>query len=256
MKTAAALLLVASLARVPAQPAAPPSPAGVRTARPGDVVGVEGTATVFGKTWNGLIGIDLDTKPGTYRITDSAGIATLRVLPKRFGIRRLRVPPDFVNPPADALEQIARDNEKTGQIFQRVAPRHWQGRFVLPVDGQPTGNFGTRSYYNGRRRSPHAGIDFQSASGTLIRAANHGVVALAEPLYFTGNTVIIDYGDGLFSLFAHLSEFRVHEGDIVNPDTIVGLVGATGRVTGPHLHWAVRLQGARVNPVSLVAAAQ
>jgi murein DD-endopeptidase MepM/ murein hydrolase activator NlpD len=229
-----------------------------RSAQPGDVVKVEGTATVFGKAWHGLIGIDLDTKPGTYRLMlDVAGrkvATTLRVLPKQFAIRRLRVSPEFVNPPAEALEQIVRDNKKTGEIFQRVAPRHWQGPFVLPVDGQPTGNFGTRSYYNGQRRSPHAGVDFLSATGTPIRAANHGVVALAEPLYFTGNTVIIDYGDRLFSLFAHLSEFRVHEGDIVNPDTIVGLVGATGRVTGPHLHWAVRLQGARVDPISLVAA--
>jgi murein DD-endopeptidase MepM/ murein hydrolase activator NlpD len=90
--------------------------------------------------------------------------------------------------------------------------------------------------------------------GVPVRAANTGVVALAEPLYFTGNTVIIDYGSGLYSLFAHLSEFKVKSGDVVSPDTVVGLVGDTGRVTGAHLHWSVRLQGARVDPLSLVAA--
>ena len=230
-----------------------------RSATPGGGVRVDGTATVFGKTWHGLIGVDLDTKPGTYALTLVAPgqldrVTTLRVVPRQFAVRRLSVPPNFVNPPADAIEQIARDYKKTEEIFGRISARHWKDPFVLPVDGLPTSNFGTRSFFNGQRRSPHAGVDFLSPTGTPLRAANSGMVALAEPLYFTGNTVIVDYGDGLFSLFAHLSEFRVHEGDAVSPDSIVGLVGATGRVTGPHLHWAVRLQGARVDPLLLVAA--
>jgi murein DD-endopeptidase MepM/ murein hydrolase activator NlpD len=125
---------------------------------------------------------------------------------------------------------------------------------VLPVDGKPSSNFGTRSYYNGQRRAPHAGIDFRGATGTPIRAANTGTVVLASPLYFTGNTIVIDHGARLFSVFAHLSEFRVKAGERVEPQTIVGLVGATGRVTGPHLHWSVRLNGARVDPLSLIAA--
>ena len=128
------------------------------------------------------------------------------------------------------------------------------GAFLLPVAEPPTSSFGTRSVFNGQPRSPHTGTDFLSPSGTPIHAANHGVVALAEPLYFTGNTVIIDYGDGLYSLFAHMSEIRARVGDILEPETVVGLVGATGRVTGPHLHWGVRLQGANVDPLSLVAA--
>ena len=237
-------------------------PAKSLSAQPGDVVRVEGTARALGKTWHGLIGIDLDTKPGSYpvSITSAPGAApittTLTVVPAHFAIRRLHVPPEFVTPPADALKQIAEDARKTEAIFARVGPRHWMGAFILPIDSQPTSNFGTRSYYNGQRRSAHAGVDFMSGPGTPIHAANHGVVALAEPLYFTGNTVIIDYGDGLYSLFAHLSEFRVHEGDVVNPDTVVGLVGATGRVTGPHLHWGVRLQRARVDPLALVSASR
>lgn len=245
---------------------------------PGDVVRIDVsgaaderiTATVFDQpltfsyddshgTWTTLAGVDLETKPGAYRLRVERGgtrvaTHTIRVLAKQFRIRRLRVPDTFVNPTADALEQIARDNEALRDAYARATPQQWTGAFILPVSGAPTSNFGTRSYYNGRQRSPHAGVDFMSEPGTPIHASNHGIVALAAPLYFTGNTVIIDYGARLFSVFAHLSEFRVKAGDIVTPDAIVGLVGATGRVTGPHLHWSVRLNGARVDPLSLIAA--
>jgi murein DD-endopeptidase MepM/ murein hydrolase activator NlpD len=226
-----------------------------------DVAGVDSvSATVFGKhVTDGLIGIDLDTKPGTYAVTIKTGdgrsaTSSLRVLPKDFPVRRLRVAPAFVEPPAEEIERITRELKTTEGIFHTTTARKWRGGFLLPVDGVPNSNFGSRTYFNGRRRSPHAGVDFMAGRGVPVRAANTGLVALAEPLYFTGNTVIIDYGSGLYSLFAHLSEFRVKSGDVVSPETVVGLVGDTGRVTGPHLHWSVRLQGARVDPLSLVAA--
>jgi murein DD-endopeptidase MepM/ murein hydrolase activator NlpD len=229
------------------------------TAQPGDVVRVDGAATAFGKTWKDLIGIDLTTKPGSYPVnlgtTGASTAATiLNVQPKEFPVRKLTVPPDFVTPPPAALTQIAEDNKRTAAIWRRVTPRKWQGTFLLPVDGQPTSSFGTRSFFNGQPRSPHTGVDFPSPQGTAIRAANHGIVVLAAPLYFTGNTLIIDYGDGLYSMYAHLSEFRAREGDVVTPEMVVGLVGATGRVTGPHLHWGVRLQGANVDGLSLIRA--
>jgi murein DD-endopeptidase MepM/ murein hydrolase activator NlpD len=224
---------------------------GVITGHPGDVVRVDGEVTVLGKTWKDLIGIDLARKPGTYRMSSGAA---LQVLPKQFPVRRLTVAPSFVTPPPEALPQIAADNKKTSAIWAVVTPRKWVNPFLLPVTETPTSSFGTRSFFNGQPRSPHTGTDFLSPSGTSIHAANRGVVVLAEPLYFTGNTVIIDYGDGLYSLFAHMSEIRAHVGDTVEPETVVGLVGATGRVTGPHLHWGVRLQGANVDPLSLVAA--
>jgi murein DD-endopeptidase MepM/ murein hydrolase activator NlpD len=235
-------------------------------AHPGDVVrldvaGVDHvSATVFGKhVTGGLIGIDLDTKPGSYSVrieTPDGRVATrsLPVLPKEFPVRRLRVAPAFVEPPAEELDRITRELKTTEGIFHTTTARKWNGPFLLPVDGVPTSNFGSRTFFNGRRRSPHAGVDFMAGRGVPIRAANAGLVALAAPLYFTGNTVIIDYGSGLYSLFAHLSEFRVKIGDTVSPETVIGLVGDTGRVTGAHLHWSVRLQGARVDPLSLVAA--
>ena len=267
-RLAVALLALLVCVQVDAQQTAPLPAVTVfpSSIHPGDVVridipGVDSfTATAFGKEIQDvLIGVDLDTAPGTYRLrieTPDSRVAmrSLRVLPKAFPIRRLSVPAGFVNPPPDALERIATELKTTESIFYTTTPRKWLGAFLLPVDGTPVSNFGTRSYFNGRRRSPHAGVDFVGQPGTPIRAANHGTVSLAEPLYFTGNTVIVDYGGGLFSLFAHLSEIKVKNGDTVSPETVVGLVGATGRVTGPHLHWSVRLQGARVDPLSLVAA--
>jgi murein DD-endopeptidase MepM/ murein hydrolase activator NlpD len=250
------------------------------TPHPGDVVrvDVEGadtgdriTATVLGqdigfhfdpqqRKHRALVGIDLDTKPDAYRLhirrngTPEAPASTLRVLPKAFAVRRLSVPGNFVEPPTDALAQIKRDSAMLAEAYARVSARKWTDAFILPVDGKPTSNFGTRSYYNGQRRSPHAGVDFVGKPGTPIRAANRGEIVVAAPMYFTGNTIVVDYGERLFSVFAHLSEIHVKTGDTVEPATVVGLVGATGRVTGPHLHWSVRLNGARVDPLSLVAA--
>jgi murein DD-endopeptidase MepM/ murein hydrolase activator NlpD len=230
------------------------------------------TGSMFGKdiafafdkqsnAWVALAGIDLETKPGPYRLRLDHGGANLasriiEVQAKEFRVRRLRVPETFVNPPPKALAQIADDNKMLAAAYAQSTPQRWSGAFVLPVDGTPTSNFGTRSIYNGRPRSPHAGVDFTSEPGTPIRASNHGAIVLAAPLYFTGNTVVIDHGARLFSVFAHLSEFQVKAGDIVSHETIVGRVGATGRVTGPHLHWSVRLNGARVDPLSLIAATQ
>ena len=113
--------------------------------------------------------------------------------------------------------------------------------------------FGTRSIFNGQARNPHSGADFMSPAGTPIQAPNAGRVALARDLYFSGNTIVIDHGLGVFSLLAHLSAFDVREGDTVAAGQVVGRVGATGRVTGPHLHWAVRVADARIDPLALLA---
>ncbi|RPI52082.1 MAG: hypothetical protein EHM55_17390, partial [Acidobacteria bacterium] len=186
--------------------------------RPGDVVRVEIgnagddealTATFLDqelsfefdardRRWRALLGIDLETEPGAYQmmIHRSGSMApatrTLRVVPRQFRVRRLQVSPDFVDPPPDTLEQISRDSKALADAYARTSPRQWTGPFLLPVKGKPSSNFGTRSYYNGQRRSPHAGVDFSGKPGTPIRAGNHGTIALAAPLYFTGNTIVID----------------------------------------------------------------
>jgi murein DD-endopeptidase MepM/ murein hydrolase activator NlpD len=166
----------------------------------------------------------------------------------------LKVNPALVEPPPEALERIKREGEKTSTIYRTPGPPlPALGAFLRPVQEPANSRFGSRSIFNGTRSSPHTGADFLSGTGTPIKAPNEGRVRLAEDLYFSGNTVILDHGNGLYSLFAHLSEFKVREGDTVQPGDVVGLVGATGRVTGPHLHWALRVNGARVDPLSLLA---
>jgi hypothetical protein len=211
--------------------------------------------------WRALVGIDLDRKPGRYSIgvTTQSGRAdhTLIVGARTFRTRRLTVDPDLVNPPPEARERIERETQELAAIWTASsADRLWRGAFVPPVPDPANSAFGTRSVYNGEARSPHTGADFLSPTGRPVKAPGAGRVVLAGSRYFTGNTVVIDHGAGLLSLLAHLSEIETHAGDMVEAGTVVGKVGATGRVTGPHLHWTVRLNGARVDPLSLLYVTQ
>ena len=217
-----------------------------------------------GTRWQGLIGIDLDVAPGVYTLVVSAPHlgpvpareTSLRVQPKQFRTRTLRVAPEFVDPPTEVVDRILSEASRINGIFKTVTPRQWDRPFALPLMTEPSSNFGSRSVFNGQPRSPHAGIDFGSPTGTLLTAPAAGTVVLAGDLYFTGNTVIVDHGAGLYSLFAHLSAMTVGAEDVVDLGARLGRVGATGRVTGPHLHWSVRLNGARVDPLSLMTATE
>jgi murein DD-endopeptidase MepM/ murein hydrolase activator NlpD len=210
-------------------------------------------------TWQALVGIDIDQRPGVYSLSAEAtlrgelvsGRHQVKILPKRFATRRLVVAPEFVDPPASMAERIASDAAFLANVYAHSAgARLWQGPFLRPVPDPANSRFGTRSIFNGKPRSPHAGTDFLSAAGVRIGAPNAGRIVAARDLYFSGNTVVIDHGLGVFSLLAHLSRIDVKEGQLVEAGAVVGLVGATGRVTGPHLHWAVRVAGARVDPMS------
>jgi len=208
--------------------------------------------------WRALVGIDLDVKPGTYPVAVQAGPARvthdLVVKPRAFRTRTLTVDPAFVTPPESERERIAREAQLLDQVWKSsAAERLWTDAFVRPVPQAANSAFGTRSVFNGQPRNAHGGADFLSPAGTPIHAPNAGRIAIARNLYFSGNTVIIDHGLGMFSMLAHLSSFDVHEGDRVTAGQRIGLVGATGRVTGPHLHWAVRAAGARVDPLSVLA---
>jgi murein DD-endopeptidase MepM/ murein hydrolase activator NlpD len=211
-------------------------------------------------TWEALIGIDLSVTPGKYSVSVEAadgyrvGQSSFTVTSKAFPTRRLTVDPTFVDPPPAALERIERETAELATLWKLSAlERLWNGAFVAPVPEQASSSFGARSVFNGQARTPHSGADFPSPTGTPIHAPNAGRIVLAHELYFTGNTVVIDHGLGMFSLLAHLSAFAVHEGDQVEAGQIIGAVGATGRVTGPHLHWAVRANDARVDPLSVLA---
>lgn len=213
--------------------------------------------------WRGLAGIDMEATPATYRVTaqvDPAAtppvqeVAELTILPKTFRTRRLKVNPAFVNPPASARARIEADAKLLKQTWSISAPdRLWSAGFSAPVPQPANSAFGTLSIYNGETRTRHGGTDFLSPAGTPVHAPAAGRVLVAQDLYFTGQTVVVDHGLGLFSLFAHLSEIVVSDGAAVAAGDVIGRVGATGRVTGPHLHWTVRLNGARVDPLSLLA---
>jgi murein DD-endopeptidase MepM/ murein hydrolase activator NlpD len=252
-----------------------------RAVRPGDVVVLTVSAAhdisavrveAFGReftgfavdprTWRVLVGIDLETAPRTYSLaveaTEPSQVARIAhrlvVTPRQFRTRRLTVDEAFVNPPPEAQDRIARETAELNDLWAHSSTsKLWTSPFVRPVPDPANSAFGTRSILNGQPRSPHSGADFNSATGTPIKSPSGGRVVLAGDRYYTGNTVMIDHGLGLFSLFAHLSEIQVKLGDTVNAGDIVGKVGATGRVTGPHLHWSVRLNGARVDPLSLLA---
>jgi murein DD-endopeptidase MepM/ murein hydrolase activator NlpD len=126
------------------------------------------------------------------------------------------------------------------------------GRFIIPSEGEVAPNFGEQRIFNDQPRSPHSGVDISSPFGAPVVASNAGRIVLVSNLYYAGNTVIIDHGLGVFTLYIHLSKFKVERGDVVAKGAIIGEIGATGRVTGPHLHWGVKIQGNRVDPFSLL----
>jgi murein DD-endopeptidase MepM/ murein hydrolase activator NlpD len=213
-------------------------------------------------TWRALVGVDVAQAPRveTFPIhvqTDAgrelAATATLDITPRAFATRRLQVASQFVDPSSAELDRIRGDAARLEAIFATVTIPDQLEVFARPVPGVTGSNFGTRSIFNGEERAPHAGVDFRGAVGTPVAAPAGGRVVLAEDLFFTGQTVVIDHGLGLYSLLAHLSRIDVTGGHSVSRGQRIGLLGATGRVTGPHLHWTVRLGEARVDPLRLLA---
>jgi murein DD-endopeptidase MepM/ murein hydrolase activator NlpD len=165
----------------------------------------------------------------------------------------LSVPDKFVSPGAAALKRIAAESEIKKKAFASTAPVPlWSGDFTPPLPTAPrTDSFGTRRIFNGSLASVHKGLDYRAKTGTPIAATNSGRVLLARPLYYEGNCVVIDHGQGFITFYMHLSRFKVHQGEIIRRGQIVGLSGATGRVTGPHLHLGVRWQGAYLDAARL-----
>lgn len=216
-----------------------------------------------GRVWVGLLGVDLEKPPGQYeaRITGQATgheavscAVPIQVRAGSFPTEKLNVEKQFVEPDPEQVARAKAETQKLRAIFGTVTPeRFWQGAFRVPLDGVTTGgNFGRRRVLNGQPGSPHSGVDFPAPTGTPIHAAQAGKVVLAEPLFFSGNTVVVDHGFGIYTFYGHLSAFSVHAGDAVKAGTELGKVGATGRVTGPHLHWGLTVDRERVNALQIV----
>ncbi|MGB9204735.1 MAG: M23 family metallopeptidase [Terriglobales bacterium] len=218
------------------------------------------------KSWFALAGVSLETKPGAYPLQlhaetlagQSAGQAIsfekkIRVQRQRYPRVLLKVPDRYTAPSPEDLRQIELDKEAKTEILRTVsAEREWNGSFAAPVDAEISGVFGVDRVFNGSVQSTHQGLDFRVPSGTEVAAVNSGRVILARAMFFEGNWVVIDHGQGLLTLYLHLSKFLIKEGDEVSKGEPIGLSGGTGRATGPHLHLAVRWQGVYLNPQVLL----
>jgi murein DD-endopeptidase MepM/ murein hydrolase activator NlpD len=210
-----------------------------------------------------LIGVDLEADPGSQdfalerKAEDGPVVLTRGVVTVEkggFGIQTLTLPDKQVDLDSDTLRRVAEDQRVMLASMQDVTPRLWDGDFVLPSEGPLQHTFGRRRVINGQPRRPHSGEDMTAPAGAAVVAINHGVVRLVGEQFFSGKSIVVDHGLGLYSMYFHLSETAVHVGDRVVKNQVIGKVGATGRVSGPHLHWGVRFNGARVNPLSLNAA--
>ncbi len=211
-----------------------------------------------GTRFHGLYGLDLEATTGERRLSFETpdGAVTvpwsLRVAPGRFRVQRLSVDQRFVEVPEEERERVKADQARVAAAYRHASEARLSTSFERPLRARSSGNFGARRVYNGKTESFHAGLDLSAAEGTPVAAAGDGRVVLAGDLYFSGGTVLLDHGAGLFTQYFHLSRIDVKEGDAVAKGTRLGASGHTGRVTGPHLHWGARLHGARVDPVNLL----
>jgi murein DD-endopeptidase MepM/ murein hydrolase activator NlpD len=213
--------------------------------------------------WVTVIGVDLDAKAGehaadvTFRYGDGRSRSVrepVTVKAQKFPTTELKVEDRYVELSPEDAARAVREAQETDAIYAMLTPEcYWSEPFVAPIHGAKDGrNFGHRRVFNGQPRAPHSGADLHADVGTPVYAANRGRVVLAKDLFYSGNAVIVDHGLGLYTVYLHLSKIDVAPGAVVERGQRLGLAGATGRVTGPHLHWGVRIVDARVDPFSLL----
>jgi len=209
----------------------------------------------------GLLGIDMQDVPGTHELAVDVASPegpkklsyNVLVMKEKYPVQRLTLPKDQVDLDDESLVRVKAEQEQVRTVLDVVSKgRFWQGRFIEPVSGAVSGAFGRVRIINGQSRSPHNGEDIAAPLGAEVMAMNDGVARLTVDHFFSGKGVFVDHGLGLYSMYFHLSEITVEDGASVKRGQVIGKVGASGRATGPHLHWGVRLNGARVNPYSLI----
>ncbi|MEK7761830.1 MAG: M23 family metallopeptidase [Nitrospirota bacterium] len=282
-----AIVLVASIFPIELVPGSMPAPKGadgqysgkqgqiVLVKVPGDNPQAEVRGTFMGRTLSffpdtrsgeapgyvGLLGLDMQDEPGTHELAvdikagDQTKHVSMNVLvvKEKFRVEHLKLPKEKVDLDEKALARWKAEQEQVKvALADDSRLKLWQGGFLEPVGGKRTGIFGSVRIMNGQARNPHNGEDIGAPMGTDVLATNDGVVRLTVDHIFSGKGVYVDHGLGFYSMYFHLSEVSVKEGDLVKAGQVVGKVGATGRATGPHLHWGVKLNGARVNPYALL----
>ena len=212
--------------------------------------------------FSSLIGIDLDEVPGEktiiLSIADAKGDSSqmpvnFTVSKKDFPVQRLTLPSDMVFLSPENSARAEREKRAVDRLWDTSAmEKKWKRAFIMPVRGAVLSPFGVRRFINNAPRSPHTGIDLRAKAGMPVLASSDGVVAMTSELFFAGKAVFLDHGTGIITMYFHLSEVHVKEGERVSQGQVIGRVGQTGRASGPHLHWGVRIQGNRIDPLSLV----
>ncbi len=209
----------------------------------------------------GLVGVDLDSKVGasSLKVTIVAPQwkenrkFIIEIVDASFPVQTLQLPRNMVDLDADTLNRVRKEAKHLRTLFaQTNTPRAWTDNFIVPLKGKISGAFGRRRIINGQKKNPHTGEDISAPQGAEVQASNRGIVRLATEQFFSGKSILIDHGLGLFTMYFHLSEMLVKEGNTVERGEMLGLVGSTGRATGPHLHWGARLNNARVDPYELI----
>ncbi|MDH5738628.1 MAG: peptidoglycan DD-metalloendopeptidase family protein, partial [Gammaproteobacteria bacterium] len=200
--------------------------------------------------WRALVGIPLSASPGTYTIESDKGKIPFTVKDKAYEAQHLTIKDDRkVNPYAEDMARIQQESELMKAVFKHFDPVSLPDmQFDLPVKGRLSSPFGLKRFLNNQPRSPHSGLDIAAREGTPIKAPAAGRVAATGDYFFNGQTVLLDHGQGLISMYCHLSAIDVQSGERIERGQLLGKVGQTGRVTGPHLHWSVSLNNSRVDP--------
>ncbi len=262
----------ALLAALPAWAASPELEVTPRQARPGDAVMVtlsgspqarcpsgelgERTFKFFraGELCRAVVGLPVEQQPGELSIKVGAQQVSVEILPARFNERSLTVAAKFVEPPPEVRKRMAADTQAFARAYDQpfADKARFSGNFELPVQSRITAPFGDLRVFNGKKQSQHYGLDLDGTIGDPIAAANDGVVVMARDNYGAGRTVLLHHGGDLYTAYFHLSAIEVKHGAKVKRGQRIGRLGKTGRVTGPHLHWAVKAGGLYVNPESVL----
>jgi len=218
-----------------------------------------------------LIGADLALSPGKYPLSvtvlreklQTKKAFVVEVLPTLFGVETFSLPKEKVDLSSVTLARVEKEAAKFKDVFEQGRPssdggdeRLWRDLFLIPVEGERAMTFGQKRVINGQDKNPHTGEDIRAPLGRIVTASNSGKIVLSGDFFFNGLSLVIDHGGGLFTMYFHLSEIKVKQGNFVRQGEVVGKVGQSGRATGPHLHWGARINGARVDPFSLVNAAK
>jgi len=210
----------------------------------------------FKGAFKAVLGIDLFTKPGKYNLNVSVNGTILSravtVIKKAYPVQKLTLPKDMVELSPENEARVEREQLKMAAIWPNETGRVWDGDFINPREGEIVTKFGVRRFINKIPKNPHSGVDVEAEEGDDVHAPNNGVVVLIDDQFYSGKSVILDHGQGIYTMFFHLSKILITPGQQVKKGYVIALVGSTGRSTGAHLHWGVRIQGARVNPLELI----